>query len=451
VRNALSSRGTRATWLIGLLLVAGLTVLTACSSGGTVIVTVTSTPGAGSPVTAPTLSPSEGSGTGAGDSGTAASQASGAPSTGQSSAPAPTVRVSASPAFGSKNIGPDDPVTVTVFSAELEQMTMTGDDGSTIKGTIAKDKHTWTKAERLKYHVTYTIAGTAKAADGSEHKINGNVTTVNPKSTLRASFQRPLANGETVGVATPIIITFSGPVQDKAAAEKTFKVTTDKGDIKGSWGWLQDEDFQGTGTKQSSAHFRPAEYWPAYTKVHVEADLYGANYGDGWGREDISADFTIGRAQIVKADVNSHRLVVIVDDKIVKNYPVSYGKPATVDAGRTTVSGIHVVTEKKPGEFTMCNPKYGYCGVKEYWGVRINNNGEFIHANIGVEKAGLLGKENVSHGCINMGLKDAEEYFKSALYGDPVEVTNTGVNMSPADWIYDWIYTPDEWKTFSAL
>ena len=55
----------------------------------------------------------------------------------------------------------------------------------------------------------------------------------------------------------------------------------------------------------------------------------------------------------------------------------------------------------------MCNPQFGYCNVPEKWAVRINNNGEFIHENAAVEKAGLLGNANVSHGCINMSAKDA--------------------------------------------
>ncbi len=56
--------------------------------------------------------------------------------------------------------------------------------------------------------------------------------------------------------------------------------------------------------------------------MHVEADLQGVNYGSGkWGREDISTDFTIGRKQVVQADVTTFRMVVLVDDQVVKNYP----------------------------------------------------------------------------------------------------------------------------------
>ena len=98
---------------------------------------------------------------------------------------------------------------------------------------------------------------------------------------------------------------------------------------------------------------------------------------------------------------------------------------------------------------SMCNPRFGYCGIKEKWAVRINDNGEFIHEN---DKAiPFLGTQNISHGCINMGPADAEDYYKSALYGDPVEVTGTNSPMTPADSIFDWIYSYDEWKSFSAL
>ena len=117
--------------------------------------------------------------------------------------------------------------------------------------------------------------------------------------------------------------------------------------------------------------------------------------------------------------------------------------------GRATVTGIHIVTEKYP-TFHMCNPEFDYCNVLEKWAVRINNNGEFIHENL--KAAAAFGIANVSHGCINMGEPAAQDYYNSAIYGDPVNVTNTGgPPMSEKDSIYDWIYSPDEWKALSAL
>ena len=355
------------------------------------------------------------------------------------------VRVSSKPKFGSTDVAPNDPVTVTVFSAKIKSLSVRADDGIEVVGAISEDGATWTLGQRLAYNTTYTFNGIAVDAEGAETPFTGTLATVNPEKTIRASFQIP--SGTTVGVAAPVIITFAEPVDDKAAAQATFKLTTDKGEIQGSWGWLQDEDIQGTGVKQSLVHFRPAAYWPAYTTVHVEANLSGVNLGNGaWGQEDIVTDFTVGRKQVVQADVNSFRMVVLVDDVITKNYPVSYGKESI--PGRATVSGIHVVTEKYP-TFSMCNPEFDYCNVEEKWAVRINNNGEFIHEN--PLTAPYLGKANVSHGCVNMGVGDAEDYYNSAIYGDPVEVTNTGAPMTEKDALYDWIYSYDDWQKLSAL
>ncbi|GAA2008071.1 L,D-transpeptidase family protein [Nakamurella flavida] len=418
--------GGRPRWAaVAAVAAAGLMALTACSSSNEVVVTVTAQ-ATSSGVTAPGLG------------------ASSAPATSSAGDLATKVRVSALPAFGSTDLPPNDPITITVFSAKIGELTVKADDGVEVKGEIAEDGATWTLTDRLAYNTTYTFAGTAVAADGATTPIQGQMSTVNPTETMRAAFNIP--TGTTVGVAAPLIITFAGQVTDKAAAQATLHVTTDKGDIEGSWGWLQDEDIQGNGTLQSIVHFRPKEYWPAYTNVHFEADLNGVDYGTAWGREDISSDFTIGRAQIVEADVNTFRMVVKVDGAVVKNYPVSYGKESV--PGRATVSGIHVVTEKFP-VFSMCNQQFDYCGVDEKWAVRINNNGEFIHENL--KSVEFQGKANVSHGCVNMGPGDAEDYYNSALYGDPVEVSNTGTPMTNADAIYDWSYSWDEWKALSKI
>jgi lipoprotein-anchoring transpeptidase ErfK/SrfK len=406
-----------------------------CSAPEEVVVVIVTTPGAAqSQVTVPASSEPPAQPT--------------SPTTQSSLSLAKAIRIASSPKFESKDVGPKEPFTVTVFAGTIKDIAVATSDGVPVEGGLDEKKVTWTAKERLEYGTKYVVKGTAVASDGSTKPIAGSISTVNPSSTVRASFQRPIANGETVGVAAPIILTFFEPIQDKAEAQRALKVTTDKGEIVGTWGWLQDEDVQGNGQKYSFAHFRPKDYWPANTKVHVEANLRGVDYGNAWGREDIAADFKIGRSQVVKAEISSKRMIVIRDGSVVENYPVSYGKEA--EPGRNTVSGIHVVTEKYP-EFKMCNPQWGYCNVPEKWAVRINNNGEFIHNNTFVEKQGLLGVENVSHGCINMGAADAEEYYRSALYGDPVEVTGTGVPMTEADAIYDWKYSWADWKKLSRL
>ena len=127
--------------------------------------------------------------------------------------------------------------------------------------------------------------------------------------------------------------------------------------------------------------------------------------------------------------------------------PCSYGE---ADQPRNvTRSGIHVVTEKF-SDFYMSNPAAGYSHIHERWAVRISNNGEFIHAN--PASSGAQGNTNVTNGCINLSTADAERYFYSAIYGDPVEVAGTSVPLSYADGdLWDWTVSWDEWTAMSAL
>jgi hypothetical protein len=48
-------------------------------------------------------------------------------------------------------------------------------------------------------------------------------------------------------------------------------------------------------------------------------------------------------------------------------------------------------------------------------------------------------------------MADAEDYFHSAIWGDPVEVTGTTVTLSPDDGdIYIWALSWDQWKAKSV-
>lgn len=434
---------------------AGVMILASCGTDdGPVVVTVTQTQSSSTgspsgPADSPTTEPTDGEPHESGDTPEPA---------------APEAEVAATPAFGTKDIGPLDPISLMAKHGTLESVSMVAGDGTEVEGEIT-DSTQWTVTGERDYGETYTLSGTVVSADGTQTPFSGELATIqpleasidgngttkidDPNALMPAYLQIP--DGTKVGIAAPIIITFAGPVKDRAAAERRMTVTVDGEPIEGSWGWMADEDIHGSGVAQSRVHYRPKDYWPADADVHVEAKLRGVNYGSGWGSQNIVRDFYIGPHMVVKAEVDSHRLLVLVDDEIVKNYPVSYGVPSDKDPGRTTVSGIHVVQEKKPGEFEMCNRKYNYCGSKQYWGVRINNNGEFIHVNKQTEAAGILGKANVSHGCINMGMKDGEEFFNLVYYGVPVDVEGTGVEMGFGDYIWDWSVSYEEWKSFSAL
>ena len=341
------------------------------------------------------------------------------------------------PATGATGTDPTQPARVSVTDGTLETVTLTGPKGP-VAGAMTADKKAWASTDKLAYGVTYTWAGTAKAVDGTEVALAGTFATKPPSTKIRGTLN--VGDGRTVGVAAPIRIQFSGHVADRAAAEKALSVTT-SAPVEGAWGWLPDE---GGGSR---VDWRPRTYWPAHTRVTVTAKLGGVPYGgDTVGAADFSSTFTIGDAQVVKADVKSFRMLVLRNGKTVLDVPASYGLGS--DPERNTRSGIHVVSEKFTDK-RMVSQRYGYDTV-EKWAVRISNNGEFIHANPASTAA--QGSANVTHGCVNLSLDSAKAYYDIAQYGDPVEVTGTPVALAARDGdIWDWTLSWDQWKALSAV
>jgi lipoprotein-anchoring transpeptidase ErfK/SrfK len=357
----------------------------------------------------------------------------------QEAAPAaPSVKFE--PANEAADVSPVAPVGVEVSDGWLQRVTLTNPDGKVVAGVLNRDRTAFNITEPLGYGVSYTWGGSVVGHDGKAVPVEGAFTTVEPDSEVNGQFQ--LADGQTVGVAVPIIVQFDASITDKASVEKALKVTTEP-PVEGSWAWLPDE------VGGSRVHFRTREYYPAGTKVHVDAKLYGVPFGDGaFGAQDSTLTFEIGRRQVVKAEASSHRIQVLdAQGAVIMDFPCSYGEG---DLPRNiTRSGVHVVSEKYE-DFYMTNPAAGYANVHERYAVRISNNGEFIHCN--PNSIGAQGNTNVTNGCINLNLENAQQYFNSAIYGDPVEVTGTSIELSYADGdIWDWAVPWDEWVAMSAL
>ena len=348
-------------------------------------------------------------------------------------------RLKFQPADAADNVVPIAPISVEVRDGWFQRVALTNSSGKVVAGVFNQDRTVYTATEPLGYDATYTWSGSAVGHDGKAIPVAGKFTTVSPSKKIGGGFQ--LADGQTVGVAAPIIIQFDAPISDKAAVEKALTVTTTP-PVEGSWAWLPDE------AQGARVHYRPREYYPVGTTVNVDAKLYGLPFGDGaYGAQDISLKIQIGRRQVVKAEVASHRIQVVTDAGVIMDFPCSYGEADK--ARNVTRNGIHVVTEKY-SDFYMSNPAAGYSNIHERWAVRISNNGEFIHAN--PASSGAQGNTNVTNGCINLSTGDAEEYYHSAIYGDPVEVTGSSIQLSYSDGdIWDWAVDWDTWVAMSAL
>ena len=352
--------------------------------------------------------------------------------------PKPAAALAYDPAAEATGVSPTAPVSVRVTSGTFADVALRDAQGKAVEGALSTDRTSWTASGRLKYAEKYTWSGTATGEDGNSAPVAGTFATLSPARQLRSVLN--IGDGRSVGVAAPIEIQFDGHVADRAAVERALSVKTST-PVEGAWGWLPDEN------GGSRIHYRTKAYWPANTKVTVTAKLFGIDYGGGaYGRADVSSSFSIGRAQIVKADANSHRIIVMRDGKQVANYPASYG--LATDPDRNTRSGVHVVSEKFTDK-RMVSQQFDY-DLVEKWAVRMSNNGEFIHANPAT--TGVQGSSNVTHGCINLSIDNAKSFYDSAVYGDPVEVTGTPVKLASRDGdIWDWTLSWDQWKGLSAL
>jgi lipoprotein-anchoring transpeptidase ErfK/SrfK len=358
---------------------------------------------------------------------------------GVTAAPAPKPELSFTPADGASGIIPTAPIGIGVKNGWFQHVSLANPAGKAVAGVLNRERTAFAVTEPLGYDATYVWTGSVVGPDGQASPVSARFSTVTPNKVVNGWFQ--LTDGQFVGVAAPIILQFDAPITDRATVEKALTVTTDP-PTEGGWAWLPDE------VAGAREHWRSRDYFAPGTTVHVGAKIYGVAFGEGnYGADDLTLDFSIGRRQVVRAEAASHRIQVIADGGIIMDFPCSYGQ---ADQPRNvTRSGIHVVTEKY-SDFFMSNPAAGYNHIHERWAVRISNNGEFIHAN--PASSGAQGNTNVTNGCINLSDADAQQYFASAIYGDPVEVTGTNIALSYADGdIWDWTVDWSDWTSMSAL
>ena len=229
-----------------------------------------------------------------------------------------SLSLSYTPADGATGVLPTVPVSVRVADGWFQRIALTNPAGKSVAGVLNRDRTAYVITEPLGFGAVYTWRGSVVGHDGQAVPVNGSFTTLTPIKVVNAAFQ--LSDGQTVGIAAPIIIQFDAPISDKATVERALTVTTTP-PTEGSWAWLPDE------RQGARVHWRSREYFVPGTQVHVDAKLYGVAFGDGaYGGADSTLDFDIGRRQIVKAAAPSHRIQVITDAGVIMDFPCSYGQ-----------------------------------------------------------------------------------------------------------------------------
>jgi len=143
---------------------------------------------------------------------------------------------------------------------------------------------------------------------------------------------------------------------------------------------------------------------------------------------------------IVVASTRTHRLRLYRDQKLIRNWPISSGRP-----GDDTPNGTYLTIEKA-NPVLMKGPGYA---ISVPWSVRFTWSGDYLHD--AYWSVGVQGFANVSHGCVNMSPADAEYYYKMAVPGNPVTISGSPRGGTWDNGWTEWFLTWDQFLRGSAL
>jgi lipoprotein-anchoring transpeptidase ErfK/SrfK len=222
-------------------------------------------------------------------------------------------------------------------------------------------------------------------------------------------------NGATVGVAKPIVINFAVPITDRGLAEQAIHISSTPA-VPGKFYWINDKQVR----------WRPLDFWPAHTAVHIDA-------------AGAISNFTTGDQLIGNIDNNTHQMTVTRNGTVEKTIPVSMGMAGDQFV---THNGTYYVSQKydtivmDSSTFGIpVNSPMGY-KVNVQDAVRLSNTGIFVHS--APWSVADQGKRNVSHGCINISPENAKWFKATFNSGDPVIVKNSTGLYNQNDGYDDW-------------
>jgi lipoprotein-anchoring transpeptidase ErfK/SrfK len=307
--------------------------------------------------------------------------------------------------------------------------------GAKIEGALRPDKSAWVPSQQLKWSTQYTATITGTTADGKTATKSATFTTMaKPGNTTKAS--TVIGDGQVVGVAMPIIVSFSSdiPKDQRANVQKRLFVTTEPAQ-EGIWYWWNNKE----------VHYRSKEYWQSGTKLSVRAAIGGLPLGGNrYGAQDLTIKATVGSKIVMVADNANKQMTVTKDGQLLRTIPVSFGKAST-----PSDSGNFVIMIKNPKEwfdsasFGIPNTAAGGYRTEVYWTQRITWDGKYIHSAPWSE--GDQGKRNVSHGCTNVSAANAEWLYKLTQIGDPVIIKGTEEHVA---WQNGWTHWDRSWEEY---
>ena len=342
--------------------------------------------------------------------------------------------VQISPASGTKDADPSAGITVTAKHGTLKDVVV-HTSGGAVAGRLSQGGKVWHSQWALATSQSYTVTAT------DEHTASGTVTATSAFRTLTPShtFRTEIFEGDNqaYGVGMPIMLTFSQPVTNRAAIERSLQLTTSK-PVTGAWYWDDSQHLD----------FRPKDYWPANTQVSFTGHLNGVEGASGmYATADLTQTFNIGASVIAVASTTAHRTQIYYNGALKYDWPISSGKPSTA-----TPDGTYLTIEKENpvrmvGGGSPGSP--GYYNELVPWSVRFTFSGDYYHA--ASWSVASQGSSNVSHGCVNLSPADAAIYYNLAVPGDPITITGSPKAGKWDDGWTEWFLPWPQFVKGSAL
>jgi lipoprotein-anchoring transpeptidase ErfK/SrfK len=374
----------------------------------------------------------------------ACSTGSGHSSAGSSSAaknsPKPTPRatlaaedISITPANGSKAADPAAGITVNARKGTLTSV-VAHQSGTTVPGSMSQDSKSWHTQWTLATEQSYTVTASARVPGQGTLTRTVSFRTLTPGNTFHTQIFEGL--NQTYGVGMPIMLTFSEPITNKAAVERSLQLTTSS-PVTGAWYWDGDEHL----------NFRPENYWPAGTKISFTGHLAGVEGAKGsYGAANLTQSFNIGDSVIATTSATGHQTKIYINGSLKYTWPASTGKASTA-----TPNGTYLSVEKENPVRMIGGTKGqpGYYNELVPYSVRFTFSGDYMHD--APWSVGVQGRSNVSHGCVNLSPTDSKIYYDMAIPGDPVTVTNSTKAGKWDDGWTEWFLSWSDLVKGSAL
>ena len=338
------------------------------------------------------------------------------------------------PANGSHGADPSAGISVTAVQGKVTNVTVRT-SGDAVSGSLSAGGKSWHSARNLNVSQSYTVTATGTDSSGDKITTTSTFRTLTPAH----SFTTQIFEGyqQSYGVGMPIILTFSQPVTNKAAVERSLQLTTSK-PVIGAWYWDGDQRL----------YFRPRDYWPAYTTVSFDGKLNGVEAASGvYGAANLTQTFDIGRALVAVASTTTHRTQIYLNGKLAYQWPISTGR-----ASLPTPDGTYLSVEK-------ANPvrmvggggpgSAGYYNELVNYAVRFTFSGDYYHS--APWSVVNQGTSNVSHGCVNLPPVAAQTYYNMSIPGDPITVTASTAAGKWDDGWTEWFLPWSQYLKGSAL